>query len=625
MTQTSLSVDIRAKIGLAIVGAAVLLLFFGLVRLQVFKHAEYAKQSRENRLRVEPIIPKRGIVYDRDGRRIIDNRPSYTVSVVPAEEMPGVTLPQLAELLQMDTLTIRKRIRKHTISRYQPATVKRDVPFKAIAVIEEQNTRFPGVSWQAEQVRQYPTGLGSETFTGYVGEVSGDEIRKPGDSLLLGRMIGKKGIERQYDKALRGTEGEKLVEVSASGQIIGEYLEDRGDEAIPGVDLELTIDMDLQQACSLALDTFCCGAIVAANPKTGEILAMASYPGYNANIFSGVIPESLWLEITADSTHPLLNRPLAGLYPPGSTVKFVTVGAALEEGIVTPHTTLKPCLGGYQFGNRFFRCWEPAGHGHVTAAHSLEQSCDVYMYQIGLKMGVDKLSEYYGRCGFGQPTGIDLPGELKGLNPNSEWYDKNYGKNRWTRGLVLNNSIGQGELLTTPLQLAQFFCGLANDGLVPQLHMVKRRIFPDGSEEVTEPRVAFSLPFSNATMRTLLEGLALVVQGEKGTARSLRRKEYTVGGKTGTAQNPHGENHSLFCGVAPLEDPEIIVVAIVENAGHGSVVAAPVVGEIIETYMRKKAGGLFVVADKEVPPENAAAVSTAELDEDSSVEQGEVD
>ncbi len=589
MTRSHLSVEAREKLGLAIVAAAVIFLVVGLLNLQVFQYKELAERSESNRLRVDPIIPRRGVVFDREGRRIIDNRPSYTVSIVPAEEVPGVTLANLAQLLGQDTLQIRKTIRKNMISRFQPSAVARDVAFESIAVIEEQAQRFPGVSWQVDQVRQYPVGIGAEAFTGYVGEVSREELEKSGGGeYRMGRLIGKKGIEKQYDALLRGFEGTKYIEVSATGQHLGEYTGKARKNAIPGTDLTLTIDLDLQRACGEVLDSLHCGAIVAVDPRNGEVLAMASYPSFDANVFSGMIPESLWAAITADTLHPLLNRPLAGLYPPGSTAKVVTVGAALERGDVTPSTLLKSCIGGYQFGNRFFKCWEKGGHGSVTAAHALERSCDVYMYQIGLKMGVDALSDYYVKCGFSRPTGIDLPGELAGLIPTEAYYDKRYGKRGWTRALVLNNSIGQGEVLATPLQLAQLYCGMANNGIVHQLHMVKKITSPNGDESVVRPKVAFALPFSDATMFTLKEGVELVVQGGGGTARSLRRPNYKIGGKTGTAQNPHGNDHSLFCGVAPLWTPEIVVVAIVENAGHGSTVAAPAVGKIIDVYMKKK-------------------------------------
>jgi penicillin-binding protein 2 len=581
-----------ASIAIVLVFVSLLL---GLVKLQLLDHAELAERSENNRIRVMPIIPRRGNVYDRDGRVIIDNRPSYTVSVIPAEESRGVTVRNLSDLIELDTATVRKRIRRNMVSRFQPSPVKKDIPFDVVAVLEEQNKRFPAVSYQMERVRLYKDSLGAEVFTGYVGEISPEDLaRRDVGRYHAGSIVGKKGLEKQYDELLRGREGTEYIEVSASGQIIGSSSGRNRLEAVPGADVVLSIDNDLQRACVQALDTFCCGAVVAMDPRNGEVLAASSYPGYDANIFSSVIPESLWQAISSDSTHPLLNRVLNGLYPPGSTVKFVTVGAALEEGLINEHTTLKPCLGGMQFGNRFFRCWDHGGHGSLNAAQSLERSCDVFMYQLGIKMGVDRLSEYYGKCGFGRPTGIDLPNESAGLNPNSAYYDERYGKGKWTSALVLNNSIGQGEILTTPLQLTQFFCGLVNDGVVYRPHLVKRITQPNGGEVTITPTVSFTLPFSPRTLEILGEGMRLVVEGEHGTARRLRNDRYTMGGKTGTAQNPHGENHSWFCGVAPLGETEVVVCAIVENAGDGSVVAAPLVGQIIDTYMKKKASRLEI-------------------------------
>ncbi|RKX29041.1 MAG: penicillin-binding protein 2 [Candidatus Zixiibacteriota bacterium] len=589
MSKLQLTSGQREKTALAVIAAIVIFLVGGLVKLQIINHQQLAAQSENNHIRVVPITPRRGVVYDRENRRIIDSRPSYTISVVPAEQVKGVTLKNVAQLLKLDTLEIRRRIRKNLVNRYQPAPVKRDAFFETIAVLEEQSFRFPGVTYQIEQVRRYPVGLGSETFTGYVGEVSRADLkRQQNPELRLGSMIGKKGIEKQYDTQLRGHEGTAYIEVTASGQILGSY-EDRPEiPAVSGADLVLSIDLDLQQACSDALDTFCCGAIVAADPKTGEILAMASYPSYDANIFSSVIPESVWQDISSSETHPLLNRPLKGLYPPGSTVKFVTVGAALEEGLITPSSTLQPCLGGFKFGNRVFHCWKSNGHGRLIAVHALERSCDIYMYQLGLKMGVDLLSRYYGLCGFGQPTGIDLPGEEGGLNPNSTYYDERYGPNKWTRALVLNNSIGQGEVLVTLLQLVQFYCGLVNEGIVYRPSLVRKILWADGNETTILPEISFRLPFSPSTLEVLCEGMRLVVEGEHGTARSLRSNQYSIGGKTGTAQNPHGEDHSWFVGVAPFDAPEIVVCALVENAGHGSDVAAPVVGQIIESFMQRR-------------------------------------
>jgi len=592
MNRTTISLAGRERITLVVIALALLLLVGGLIKLQLIDHQMLAEQSENNRIRVVPIAARRGNVFDRDGRVIIDNRPSYTVSVVPAEEVPGKTLPALAEIIGLDTLEIRKRIRRNMVSRLQPAPVKRDIPFEVVAILEEQSTRFPGVSYEMERVRQYAEELGGVVFTGYVGEVSEQERgADQRQDYRLGSMIGKEGLEKQLDEQLRGREGTAYIEVSAAGQILGPYEGKPRIEPVPGADLTLSIDLDVQAACVSAIDTFCCGAVVAMDPRSGEVLAMVSYPTFDANIFSSVIPESTWQAITADSAHPLLNRPINGLYPPGSTTKLITVAAGLEEGIINEHTTFAPCNGVFAFGTGRFRCWKPSGHGRLAAVGAIEQSCDVYMYQLGLKLGVDKLSEYFAGCGFGRPTGIGLPNESAGLNPNSAYYDKRYGEKKWTRALVINNSIGQGEILVTPLQLAQFFCGVANRGVVYRPHLIKRISEPNGREQAVAPRSSFTLPFSSKTTELLMESIRLVVEGEDGTARSLRNPRYSVGGKTGTAQNPHGNEHSWFVGVAPLEAPEIVVAAIVENAGHGSEVAAPVVGRIIEVYMNKRLGG----------------------------------
>lgn len=602
MDRHHLSLAGRERLSILIVVLAFLFLSFGLFRLQVLEYSELAEQSENNRIRVVPIEPRRGRMYDRNGRVIVDNRPSYTVSVVPAEEVKGKTLDNLSRLIDLDTLEIRRRMKKNMVSIYQPSPVKRDIPFEVVAVLEEQYEKFPGVTYQMERVRQYRDSLFAESFTGYVGEVTREQLVEDGEGQFrLGSMIGKKGLEKQYDQRLRGREGTEYIEVYANGQILGPYEGKEPVPAVPGADLTLTIDADLQLACARALDTFCCGAIVAMDPRSGEVLAMMSYPRFDANIFSTVIPESLWLEITADSTHPLLNRPLVGQYPPGSTAKLITVGAGLEEQQITENTTFKACYGGYQFGNRYFRCWDPAGHGTLTGVHAIERSCDVYMYQLGLKLGIDGLAKYYGLSGFGRPTGIDLPGEAAGLNPTSVFYDEYYGKNKWTKALALNNSIGQGEILCTPLQLAQLYCGVANNGIVYRPHLVKRVSDVEGGVREIAPVVSFKLPYSSTTLEVLKEGVRLVVEGEHGTARGLRNKLYSIGGKTGTSQNPHGLEHSLFVGVAPLEAPEIVVCAIIENAGHGSEVAAPVVGAVIKEYMLKKLGLKSMASASDAP------------------------
>lgn len=601
----------RQSVAYGAVSLTAIILIVGLAKLQIVDHRDLYEKSESNRVRVVPIVPRRGMMFDRDGRVLVDNRPSYTVSVVPSEEVKGKTLANLARVIDIDTTQIRKIMKRTMITRYLPATVKPDIPFDVVAVLEERNDEFPGVAYTMEKVRQYQHSAGMESFTGYVGEVSPQDTIRNRD-YRLGSLIGKKGLEKQYDDMLRGVEGTAYVEVYASGQVVGPYGGKEKVEAVPGADLHLSIDLDVQTVVDSIFDTaHCCGAIVAMDPRTGEIIAMASRPGFDPNVFSAFVPENLWQSISKDPTHPLLNRPLNGLYPPGSTAKLLTVGAGLEEGLIDENTTFRSCIGGYQFGNRFFRCWEPKGHGVLTAVHGIEASCDVYMYQLGLKLGVEGLSKYYAACGFGKPTGIDLPGESKGLNPTTEYLDKVYGKRGWTKALSLNIAIGQGEILVTPLQLAQFYCGLANHGVVYRPHMVRAFVKPDGTREEVEPEVSFKLPFTPRTLALLNEGLRLVVEGGHGTARRLKNKYYGVGGKTGTAQNPHGDNHSWFVGVAPLDNPEIVVSAIVENAGHGSEVAAPAVGKVIKAYMYKKLGIVEEPPKPVVKPSDSTKVKPA--------------
>jgi len=598
-------IELRAKIIVVVILVMSTVLVGGLVKLQVLDHAKHAEQSERNRIRVVPLIPQRGKVLDRNKRTIIENSTSYTLVVIPAEfssdyNTRNITMQNLSNVLGLDTTLIQPRIDKTIVNRYLSVPVKRGISDTTRAILEEQSELFRGVSFQTEQARKYLTGLYTESFTGYVLEASREDAAERGkvnyrllgiDYRLLGRLVGKEGVEKQYDQILRGREGTVYKEVSASGKVLGDY---QGKDSVPviyGADLELTIDLDLQQACVEVIDTSWRGAVVALDPGNGEVLALVSFPGYDANIFSSVIPDSVWRRISQDSTYRLLNRPLNGLYPPASTVKLITVGAALEKELITPKTTLSPCTGIFKLGKGYFGCWEPGGHGSLTAVHALEQSCDIFMYQLGLRLGVDELCSYFSKCGFGRPTGIDLPSESQGLVPNSQYYDSLYGENKWTRGLVLNLSIGQGELLVTPLQLAQFYCGLVNNGIAYRPHIVRLISYPDGSKIKIPTEVSLELPFSQPTIELLNESMRLVVEGEHGTARFLKNERYSIGGKTGTAENPHGEHHSWFVGVAPLEDPEIVVCVIVENAGHGSEVAAPVAGEIIARYMENKMTG----------------------------------
>lgn len=590
--------SLRIKIAVVLVGLALLFLVGALSYYQLIRHQFFLEQSESNRIRVQPLVPKRGLIYDRRMEVIADSRLSFTVSIVPFERVKGQTIPRLSKLLGIDSLAIEKKAAANFVSPYIPSPIRRDLGIDIVSILEEQGQYYPGITYSAESVRRYAENISAEVFVGHVGEVSPEDIKsEPQRDYRLGSLIGKKGLEKSYDRLLRGLEGNEFIEISAKGQLIGPYKGKKKNPAIPGSDLILTIDKELQQFVVANFDSLQrSGAVVAIDPQNGEILSLATFPHLDPNIFSGIIPPDTWQSIVSDSSHPLLNRPLAGLYPPGSTTKLLTAGAALELGIVTEEYLLKPCRGGMQFGNRYFKCWNKNGHGRLNLYHAIEQSCDVYFYQVGQMMGVDEWSEFAEKCGFGKKAGIDIPGELAGIVPGLEYYDQLYGPGKWSPYLILNLAIGQGEFIITPLQLAQFFCGLANNGKVHKPHLLKGVIDPDGTIVESEPTISFALPFSQQTLDILKQSLGLVIQGENGTARGLKNKLYEICGKTGTAQNPHGEDHSWFVAFAPSNSPEIVVVALVENAGHGSEVAAPLVGKIIYHYLYRKPSTLAVAS-----------------------------
>jgi penicillin-binding protein 2 len=325
---------------------------------------------------------------------------------------------------------------------------------------------------------------------------------------------------------------------------------------------------------------------VAIDPNNGEILAFVSVPAFDANMFAGVLRKKDWDRLVSDPHKPLLNRIIKGEYPPASTYKLIVAGAGLEEGIIEADTKFASCTGGYRFGNRVFKCWNLSGHGKLGVIDAIIQSCDVYFYQMGQKLGLEKFAEYSRKCGFGSLTGIDVPGEMDGLVPDKDWYDRKLGKGKWPISVIINLSIGQGEVLTTPLQLANFYAALANGGTLYKPHLM-RMAFNDKDTTHYKVETISHLPFSDSTMAILKEAAVGVLYDERGTARGSKIKGIKFGGKTGTAQNPHGNEHALFCAFAPLENPVIAVACIAENAGHGSEAAAPIVSKMIYHYLEK--------------------------------------
>ncbi len=591
----------------ALLGVIIFMLIGRMFFLQVVKGTYYNRISEENRIRLLTLPASRGVVTDRNGKIIATNRPSYTVSLIPYEVLEAFAknrsqkstvksedltslVGKLALYLKLDAHFLEKKIRSNLTKSYRPIKLKKDVDFNTICVIEEQNEDLPGVIYQVEPARKYLSADWVGHVLGYVNELTREELSQGSSKkgFRLGGVVGRKGIEKQYDDILRGKDGVTFLEVTARGKILGPLEERKPDLPVSGSDVRLTIDIDLQAVAESALTDFESAAMVALDPRNGEMLALVSKPGLNANLFAGAMSPGEWNEILENPLHPLLTRPIQATYPPASTLKLLIAAIALETKIADRNTTLSPCRGSFQFGRKTFGCWRPEGHGRLNLEEAIIQSCDVYFYQLGLKVGLERWSDYAQLCGFGQRTGVDLPEEEKGLVPTLKYYHKRYGKGEWVKNLVINLAIGQGEILITPLQLAVFFGGLATDGKLYKPHLLKEINNPDGRIITTQPEEIGSLPFSSFTLKVLQDAMIGVVNDPHGTGVLAQIPDIVVAGKTGTAQNPQGEDHAWFVGYAPAEDPQIVVAVLIENIGHGGTFASPVARKIIEEYIRKE-------------------------------------
>jgi penicillin-binding protein 2 len=504
-----------------------------------------------------------------------ENVPGYTVSLLPGlEGNLRSTLARIASIANIDSSEIEKVIQRARRAPYQPALVLADAPFNVVSALEERRVAIPGLLIQAEPKRYYPDTAMIAHLVGYVGEVTEVErTTRRFANVRLGGLVGKDGLEREYDDTLRGSEGVRFVEVSARGQMVREAEAAANLAPVPGADLHTTIDLDLQNFVAQVFPAGQRGAVMALNPNTGEVLALYSAPGFDPNAFVGGISADYWRALNENPAHPLLNRAIQARYPPGSTWKLAVAAMALKRGIVGPRTRMPiPCRGGLQYGNRYFRCWQPHGHGDLTLTEAIAQSCDVYFYQLGIKLGVTSLLEDANGWGFRGRTGIDLPGESPSEFPSGpDYYDRLYGPHRWTSAVALNLAIGQGENAQTLVQMVRLYQQLASDGRERTPYVVR----PAASGNV-------SLDLTTDQIEALRHAMISVV--EQGTARGSRLGSITIAGKTGTAQNPHGPNHGWFIGFAPADKPEIVVGAIVEFAREGPYVA-PLVTRTIAHYL----------------------------------------
>lgn len=576
----------RRNVLLGVVAAVVALLGGRLFTMQVIQSDDYRKIATDNRIRILPFTAPRGTVFDCNGIPLVRNRLSFAISVLQPDFRGDQARTRLANILQLDKGELDDRLARKAGLPLEPVGIIRDADFRTVCRLQEHLDDFPGVIAGDEYVREYPTAGWAGHVLGYVREIAPDaQPRKSRTGLPLRGLVGAVGIEKEYDDLLRGEDGIHYAQMNAFGQLVGSMPGFKDVQAVPGSDLMLALDDRLQNLADSLLASHPAGTVVALDVKTGGVLCFVTRPGYDANAFSGVLSAEEWEGLRDDPNHPLLNRAIKGLYSPGSTLKLATAGAALEAGAVRLGDRFRPCTGSYRFGNRSFACAKKDGHGSLTLVDAIEQSCNIYFYQLIQKLDIDRWAKSLRAGGFGAATGIDLPSEGTGLVPDKEYFDKRYGRGKWSQGLALNLSIGQGELLVTPLQMAQYFAAVANGGTAMKPHLLLASREPHGQWKRVPAEVAFRLPYSASTLATLQEAARLVVQGSRGTARRQNDPLSPMSGKTGTAQNPHGKEHSWFVGYAPSDDPQIAVAALVENAGHGSEFAAPICHQIVKAYL----------------------------------------
>jgi len=567
-------VQVRSRVLRGVVVLLFLVLVGNLFVMTVLRHAEYKGQALENRQARFRVRAPRGRILDRHGTPVADNMFVADVTVDArclAGDGPDSTLSRLLSWFDLPRAeTLAKLERQRERGRRRLVLVP-NASLAQITAVEERGRQLPGVMVEAQARRRYLQGPLVAHITGYVGEVGRAELDTAA-GYRIGDDIGKLGVEAAYEGVLRGRAGVKLEEVNAAGRIVGRravWLR----ETRAGRDVRLTISLPLQVTLQELIGDRPACAVVLSVPA-GEVLAACSLPSFDPNLLTGGISEDAWQQLASDPAKPFFNRIVQATYPPGSLYKPVTSLAALSHGLVDTGTYLEPCTGGLVFGDRTFHCWKRAGHGEVNHLLAMAQSCDVYYYQIGLMLDIDQLAAAARAFGLGR-AGIGVfSAEATGNVPDRAWYDERFGKGRWTRGVLLNNAIGQGELLATPLQMALLAARLAVSGHVPDPVFV--------ADPVPLRPTPPTLPFAEEHLAWVRRALETTVA--YGTGKAAALPDVTVAGKTGTSQNPHGEDHAWFMCYAPADRPEVALAIIMENAGHGGTEAAPVAGAWLAEY-----------------------------------------
>ncbi len=573
-------------------------LLLRLVYLQMIRGEEYRRLSMTNCVRLKSIKSSRGLIYDRNRILLVDNRPAFDLTIVLEDAKPlKQTLDHLAELTGDSCEDLTAIIEKDGgAAFYKPLVLKRDITRDVLAAIEAHQFDLPGIHIDIEPSRNYIHKKTAAHLIGYLGEINKDELDSGKfPNVRSGDSIGRYGVEKSFEADLQGKRGGHQLEVDVNGRVIKIL---KTVEPVSGNDLVLTIDLPLQQKAEGLLGEND-GAVVALDPSNGDVLVMASSPSFDQNDFIGGISSKKWQVLRDDPGRPMNNKAIQAEYPPASTYKIITALAGLEENVIDHNSTFF-CPGFYKFGNRRYHCWSKYGHGTINVVDAIAESCDVFFYQTGEKLGVDALAKYAQGSGLGRLTGIRLAHERPGLIPTSAWKKQRF-KEPWQAGETLSISIGQGFNLVTPLQMAVFISAVGNNGTLYRPRLVKS--VQDAKGQVIreiEPEITGGLPASKKNLAIVRQGLLEVVHGNRGTARQIRLPDVQIAGKTGTAQvfsRKAGEkfdnkklkrtlqDHAWFVCYAPAQDPKIAIAVIIEHGEHGSSAAAPVAQELIHAYL----------------------------------------
>jgi penicillin-binding protein 2 len=578
-----------AATALTVLLAALGVAFF---RVQVVGASAYKLQADTNRLRRLPIPAPRGPVYDRYGRVIADNVPGYAITLIyERKDSARATLNRLAPVLALDDRAMRKALRNINDYPGQPLVVDDDASFVAISRLEERRSEFPNVYIDMRPKRHYAYGPAISAALGYLGEINEKELALPEfseEGYEQGMAVGKVGIERQYEHVLQGQQGVRYLEVDSRNRIVGDFGGSMVQPGTQGGSLTLSLDLALQEYIDRIFPKSRAGAVVALDPDDGGVLAIYSYPSYDPNAFVGGIDPRLFAQLSSDPAKPLINRAVAGLFPPASTFKLVTASIAFQDSVIDGNVRMPvPCNGGISINGVYQRCHKAAGHGSLDLAGAIQNSCNVYFYQLGALIGLDRMLQGGNEIGLNKPCGVDVPGEKANTFPDGrDWWMSHYGYEA-REGEVTSLAIGQGPISLTPIKAAQIYTAFARNGSAPAPSLFKGR---------ENPPEGFSFSLEPDQMDILREGMRQVT-GVGGTAQMSSLELWDIIGKTGSAENPQSrrgeaEVHSWFIGMAGPwgKPPEIVIAVLVEHGGSGSATAAPIASKAADFYLRKKYG-----------------------------------